>query len=555
MINLFINHYKDEDSRRCQEYDTCLLNNISNKFIDKIYVLASDKLLFKNKKIKSIKFDERPMYYDFIEIVNMYSSVNDINIVANLDIYFNETINLIHNIKNNQIFALTIEEYLMPTHHYNKTDSQDVWIWKGEIINCDLYKIPLGFAGCDNAIIERFERNGYKILNPSLSIKVKHEHKTMLRRYLGKKVVDKPYKLLEPAHIEYTLPKTINTEFDLPKPIDVKKESVIKKSNKNIKIFHVGLYDSHEPQESLRSALASLGEYREATYNGRKEQINDDIVRISDEFNPTIVFMQIQSANIVSENSLKVLKNGGAFVINWTGDVRQPLPEWYIETGRLVDLTLFTNTNDVYYCRERGIKSDYLQIGYNDKIYNELLSESYLTIKSADIVFMANHYPFSKFPLSNERLNTAKSLTNRYGDDFKLYGTGWSSEFQNIESLMYKQHLEADAYRLSKVAINLSHFNLSRYSSDRLLRIMACGSLCLCQRYVDCELDYKDGVHLRYWDTIDELYSLIDYYINPENEIERQKIAKKGQRYIQERCTWSVRMEELKKILHEGILA
>ncbi|MFC1814328.1 PqqD family peptide modification chaperone, partial [Thermodesulfobacteriota bacterium] len=171
------------------------------------------------------------------------------------------------------------------------------------------------------------------------------------------------------------------------------------------------------------------------------------------------------------------------------------------------------------------------------------------------VVFMANHYPTSNFPLSEFRKNIAVGLHERYGDRFGLYGQGWQDVLPNVKSLMYQQDIEAETYRKSKMAVNISHFDLSRFSSDRLFRIMACGPLCLCKRYKDCEVDFTDGVHLRYWDTEGQLYELIDYYSKDENNAERERIAKNGNQLVTQHCKWSNRMQELKTLIKDDYIS
>jgi hypothetical protein len=237
-------------------------------------------------------------------------------------------------------------------------------------------------------------------------------------------------------------------------------------------------------------------------------------------------------------------------VINWTGDVRQPIPDWYIEVGKACSLSLFTNDKDIEVCNENGVKADYLQIGYNEHQYNEISMPEYMNqIKPKDVVFMANHYQYSGFPLTECRMKVANELLNTFGERFALYGSGWQENLPQVGSLMFNQHLEAEVYRNSKMAINLSHFNLSRYSSDRLLRIMACGCLCLSHKYDNIGMEYENKKHLVYWSSIEELKELIEYYSKPENESERKKIAEAGRKLVQENCNWTKRVEQLKQLI------
>ena len=77
MINLFINSFDHEDKRRKSEIDYCLQRNEANEFIDNIVI---------------VNRNDRATYGDFFRIMNDYK--NDINIIANLDIYFDICMNL-----------------------------------------------------------------------------------------------------------------------------------------------------------------------------------------------------------------------------------------------------------------------------------------------------------------------------------------------------------------------------------------------------------------------------------------------------------------------------
>jgi len=124
-INLFISHYECGDEERQKELDFCLDHN-------------KKSLLFSIIR----NFDNRPTYDKFFELTKEYP--NDINILANADIYFNDTINLTQGIGKKECYALTRWEeegdQIVPfetKHSYNKQahakHSQDVWVFNGYV--------------------------------------------------------------------------------------------------------------------------------------------------------------------------------------------------------------------------------------------------------------------------------------------------------------------------------------------------------------------------------------------------------------------------------------
>jgi spore maturation protein CgeB len=256
-----------------------------------------------------------------------------------------------------------------------------------------------------------------------------------------------------------------------------------------------------------------------------------------DEHKPDLLFMQIQTPNIISVDTAKYLQERTK-VINWTGDVRYPTPQWFIDIGRHIDLTLFSNMYDVEYCRSHGIKADYLQIGFPTEIFKP---DGVIKENVPDIVFMGNNV--GGFPLSKYRVDMVRSLQKRYGDKFGVYGINWGGGVQEI----WNQPEEASYYRGAKIGINLSHFNYSRYSSDRLFRMMGAGCFCLSHHYKDIEMEFERFKHLDTWQNFSELFALIDFYL--ENYDKRIQMAKLGSEHVHANHTWKNRINQLMQMI------
>jgi spore maturation protein CgeB len=209
---------------------------------------------------------------------------------------------------------------------------------------------------------------------------------------------------------------------------------------------------------------------------------------------------------------------GHGWVVNWTGDVRQPIPQWYYDIGPHVHLTAFSNEHDVRVFHSPEHAADYLQIGIDQDIYKS----GYDPTTAAEIVFMGNNYE-DMFPLSQARRDLVEHLMRDFGSKFAVYGDGWPQ----AESLMHSQFLEAQVYNSAKVAINFNHYEIERYSSDRILRILGSGCMCLSQHYPGIEKDFIPGVHLDTFRDLPELTQKVSYYLIKANE--RQRIARAGQ--------------------------
>lgn len=293
----------------------------------------------------------------------------------------------------------------------------------------------------------------------------------------------------------------------------------------------MGLCVAPPPYNAMQQAfIDNCDEYRELS-TGHPD-VNKEAVKICSEFKPDLVFMQIQAENIITPTTVKFIQATGAIVFNWTGDVRDNIPRWMIDFG--ADLTLFSNMRDVKEMNAHKSKvADYLEIGYNENIYCQEGEAKNIE----PIVFFGNSYGSKMFPLSLFRIQMCTYLKEIFKGRFGIYGTGWSIASGNFN---HSQPEEASAYRGAKIAINCSHYEIERYSSDRLLRILGTGTpICLAKHYPGIEEDFTDGTHLRVWRTIEELKDLINYYLDPVNEAERVKIANGGMNIAREKFTFN----------------
>jgi hypothetical protein len=190
MINLFTSYFKGDDIVRQKEFNYCLAKNKANISINRI-----------------IYFKHRPTYQDFFRATKDYP--NDINILANADIYFNDTIQIANNINVNECYALTRWELhkgsiiLFEDRHSGQAKarhSQDVWIFRGAVNRGNIGKFHLGIGGCDNRIAYQIHNAGYLISNPSLSIQTIHVHKDDFRKETNQSIPP-PYKWIEQTRL------------------------------------------------------------------------------------------------------------------------------------------------------------------------------------------------------------------------------------------------------------------------------------------------------------------------------------------------------------------
>jgi hypothetical protein len=192
-IIIFTPYYLSEDYNRQIEIDLCLQNNISLNEIDKIFLIIDDGTIppINHQKLTIININNRPTYKDWIDLTVKYAK-NDISILANSDIYFDDSIvNLRKIFDNNKKSFAAISRYEIyndvPVLHKNPQWSQDAWCIDGEMtgyIDAKKYlNIPLGIPRCDNKVAYIFSINSYAVINPCNFIKTFHMHKSQIRSY------------------------------------------------------------------------------------------------------------------------------------------------------------------------------------------------------------------------------------------------------------------------------------------------------------------------------------------------------------------------------------
>lgn len=302
-----------------------------------------------------------------------------------------------------------------------------------------------------------------------------------------------------------------------------------------MRILHIGLSATGTPLNGLQKALMKIGVYDEI--NTATPNLNQVICRKADVYRPDLVWLQVQTPNIIAHETAVYLNKIGAFVMNWSGDVRKDI-NWYAALGRYINLTTFSNVTDVETLLAQGINADYLQIGFDPEIYTP---EGPVTA-APDIVFLGNNL-INQFPLSPFRIKMVDFLRAHYGPKFGVFGGGWPL---SNGTYMGNQAGEAALLRGAKIVINLSHFDYKRYSSDRLHRSLGCGKFILTKWYPEIEKDFVDGEHLVIWKDLDDLKAKLDFYLS--NDAERERIAKNAYKIGREKFTFDHMAENIKEL-------
>lgn len=165
---LMIEHYEPTDPARAAELAATLEANQ------------------KCQAFKEIVAIKRPHRLTFGHAFRMAATqyAGQVCVLANADIEFDSSAHLILAVAREKVLiALTRWEsdaaprmigQLKDDRFYS--GSQDAWAWIGGGLVGIGDNIPLGYIGCDNAIAGYAMNAGYDVVNPSLSIKTRHNH-------------------------------------------------------------------------------------------------------------------------------------------------------------------------------------------------------------------------------------------------------------------------------------------------------------------------------------------------------------------------------------------
>lgn len=209
MIRLFTSIYPEKDLSRRAELLECLQRNQKCVGIDQICVLIEGSVDWFQitPKIITKNINNRPSYDDFFAWISELVKPGDISILSNSDIWFGDQIKFLKEVgmPTGEVWALSRWDVAQhdQVRHYNRKDSQDVWIFQGAPVRV-AGAFPLGVPRCDNRIAAEFARAGYRMRNPSFSVQAFHLHASPPRLYEEKEhsvAIPKPYLYVWPENL------------------------------------------------------------------------------------------------------------------------------------------------------------------------------------------------------------------------------------------------------------------------------------------------------------------------------------------------------------------
>jgi GR25 family glycosyltransferase involved in LPS biosynthesis len=303
-VNVYFNYFKSSMEKRNKEILYCLDKLISNKKIDKIYLLCSDEYLDKsNKKITKINFDFQPTFNDIFNIVNLKTKNNDLNIILNSDCFIDDdSVQLIlNNINHQMVYCLSrwniSNTFPFKSKLFDVEFCQNAWCFLGKMVglNCDF---KMGTPSYDNVLANEFGKS-YVVSNPSKEIKIYHYHLSSKDSNFDEKEkirLPEPYKFIPSSYLEEQNKSVLNKFIDQVYVINLERrkdrlEHIKKEFDKfNILFKRFNAIDGKEYGDDVKSAqLACLrshvGVIKDALKKGYdKIAVFEDDIILCDDF-------------------------------------------------------------------------------------------------------------------------------------------------------------------------------------------------------------------------------------------------------------------------------
>ena len=277
-------------------------------------------------------------------------------------------------------------------------------------------------------------------------------------------------------------------------------------------------------------------DWQHSRFSNGVEAMRKEFIKLARKEEPDWIFMHIQNSDAIDLSTAEELSDMGT-LINFTEDVRDDI-SWYRKLGFCVDLTVFSNKEDVAVMKLYGYRSAYIPTSYNDIWFNKQpKSKSY-----GDIIFLGSNYLTSNlnFPQAQERYDMVQFMKSQFGERFQVYGRDWGTRTLNPQE-------SVQAYNNCKIAITHSNFKRAGYTSDRLFNSLGCGAFTIAQYYEGCEEHFENK--LITWDNFKQLKYLCISAL--QNDYIREKNAAELHQIVQAKHQWKNRIAEIMSILNK----
>ena len=277
----------------------------------------------------------------------------------------------------------------------------------------------------------------------------------------------------------------------------------------------------HELTHCIARAFTDAGhevrvvDWRKYAKEQHKHKVEPLCIKEAMDFRPDLAFCQFQAPGLITSALPKTLREMGCFSIQWSGDVRHPLPQWYKDVAPHFSVSSFTNIPDVEEIRAMGHRAEFLQIGYDERLYYPPPPDA----PRAGVVFIGNNYGGYKYAESESRRAMVKALADAFPDEFRVFGMSWEGVVPEYNNGGYvREPGDADILRQASIAVNMDHFFRPGFASDRLIRAAACGCALVSRYYEGIEQEHP---YVRSAHSVDAMVETVRSLLEDEKEARR----------------------------------
>lgn len=393
--------------------------------------------------------------------------------------------------------------------------------------------------GGDNYLSAQIFEMGYSICETKLAKIQDHVHKDETR-VIGEAKHGNDSRLFHARFANYPTWKR-QTHIAPPLPAD-EKLRVLYLPEIEAK-YPVQVVQKRGLEDALRASGFDVLRYNYGLFSN-PIQPKKEVVNIVNIFKPHLCLLQAHSSFIFDPKTVFMMRRAcpSMVMVNWNGDYWRTTTQNpdYIRMVNQMDCQLVVDHALIPLYAKHGVKAFYWQIAPEEP------TPFTGHVPEYDVLFMGS--PYSKFRVALVELLNELRQKYRVG----LYGNRYPPHIhvdgETYYDFSYSQALTAKA----KIVIGVMEFpDTDGYVSNRLFETLQSKGFLLQQRLVnaDVHLGLMDGVHYVSWDTLDDLKAKIDEWIDKPDD--RQKIAQAGYDLIQQRHTWSHRVDELFEILEK----
>ncbi len=247
-----------------------------------------------------------------------------------------------------------------------------------------------------------------------------------------------------------------------------------------------------------------------------KPHVDKLLVKQVKRYNPDVVFVNF--ANYLNAKTIRLVRQAApnAFFIGYDCDPWPELHKGRVAAAKELELVLTTFEGkwlEAY--KNAGVHCVFMpNMSDPDIEYRYDVEPKW----KSDILFTGKtRYKHKRYPTEDIRYHILRRLADM--ENSALYSCFGRPAIGGIDYL----------YAISGARIGLS-INVANdvelYHSDRLTFYLSCGTFVLAKRIPDTDRLFQDGVHLRYFDSVEEFFNLAKWYLAHEDE--RIKIANAG---------------------------